>query len=246
MATQRRQGPRASPWRRLPPFRPAGARRRRLTPDTVGCHELADPMCPHWGWRGDARVPVEPLAAGRAGLGAPGGRSACCRPPASRRRSRTRRRDGVSKGITPLQRSWALPPGIDVHGSDPTGGGVACAHTRRPRARTGPSKRGTPHHLSRRGGGGMPAGVAHSTGIHPCRKAGEPISEPSHSSRNFTSQNQQYLNDTREIDGFKLASYWEQFWSDRPPAVQTPCVGAGWAGRSWGTPGRGWWARSPG
>ena len=130
MATQRRQGPRASPWRRLPPFRPAGARRRRLTPDTVGCHELADPMCPHWGWRGDARVPVEPLAAGRAGLGAPGGRSACCRPPASRRRSRTRRRDGVSKGITPLQRSWALPPGIDVHGSDPTGGGGWRVHTR--------------------------------------------------------------------------------------------------------------------
>ncbi len=64
--------------------------------------------------------------------------------------------------------------------------------------------------------------------------------------RNFISQNQQYLNDTRDLDGFKLASYWEQFWPVRPPAVQRPCVAAGWPGRSWGTPGRGWWARSPG
>ncbi len=29
--------------------------------------------------------------------------------------------------------------------------------------------------------------------------------------RNFISQNQQYLHNTRDLDGFKLASYWEQF-----------------------------------
>ena len=27
------------------------SRNSEATPDTTQCHEPADPMCPHWGWR---------------------------------------------------------------------------------------------------------------------------------------------------------------------------------------------------
>ena len=41
------------------------AARKRLAHDDSG-HEPADPMYVHWGWRGDAALPSDPLANGRA------------------------------------------------------------------------------------------------------------------------------------------------------------------------------------
>ncbi len=72
----------------------------------VRWQEPADPMCVHWGWRGDAALPSTPCGPARP-AGAPGRGSAGRRPPASRRRGRTRHRHGRARSQDRDQRSGA-------------------------------------------------------------------------------------------------------------------------------------------